>query len=290
MALSFLAHSAQAVPQITSSLAPPKPAPAPDPELSKPKLTRGGIRDSIRLTKGRQPTLTARHERCMPPEEIEPVPTFPAHIESEIPVSIPTHQREPSDDPAQPPRIRRFNSRNQGRTQGRPNPGAHHARKRSNTGSHAPPPLSFRGFSPPEGSAQGSIRSPEEASFDTAGSHMYGQSQVSNNMAWGMNTADSQHTSDNSTRPSGNFFEAIGTVRMEAFINPLTSKFDDQPSEEDAWRRTARRQSKDRRRRQSRSRRRESLNSRSNRERQGTDAYKADVDEDCSRDDPFKGF
>ncbi|KAI1434273.1 hypothetical protein GGR50DRAFT_687698 [Xylaria sp. CBS 124048] len=291
MALSFLAHSSQAVPQITSTLAPPsKAAPPPDPELSKSTLKRGGaIRDSIRLTKGRNPTLKARRARGMQThieEEPEPLPEFPEHLEPEITVSTSAHhQREPSEDPAEPPMIPRFHARaQQGRIHERANQVMLHGRRRSNTGGHVPPPLSFRGFSPTTSSMNTSLRSPAEASIDTAGSpDMYGPPHIATNMPWGVNSASPQRGSDASSRPTGNFFEAIGTVRMEAFINPLTSKFDDQPDDSDDWRYKARRQSKERRRHASRSRHRDSLISRGARDAPG-------ADEDDFRDDPFSGF
>ncbi len=49
-ALSFLAHSSQAVPEI---VAVPPPKPVPDFEMPAAKLRKPGIRDSIRLAKGK---------------------------------------------------------------------------------------------------------------------------------------------------------------------------------------------------------------------------------------------
>ncbi|KAI0536099.1 hypothetical protein GGR58DRAFT_405941 [Xylaria digitata] len=299
MALSFLAHSQQAVPEITPSLAPPKPAPAPDPELSKPKTRRAGIRDSIRLTKGKNPTFLSRHDQTAQPsvqEEPEPVPTFPVHVDPEVFASIPTHQRDLSGDAAEPPLIPRFHGRGQGRVQERANQVVLHGRKRSNTGGHVPPPVSFRGFSPTASSMHASSNSTAGASIGTAGSSdIYGQSQVSSNVTWGMSTAGSQRTSEASSRPTGNFFEAIGTVRMEAFISPISfGKFDDHPDEAEEMRYRARRQSKERRRRRSRSRHRDSLLSRGTRDTRGTDSYytgsRAGGEENFFRDDPFRGF
>jgi hypothetical protein len=171
-----------------------------------------------------------------------------------------------------------------------------HGRKRSNTGGHVPPPLSFRGFSPPPASMHASSNSTAGASIGTAGSSdIYGQSQVSSNVTWGMSTAGSQRTSEASSRPTGNFFEAIGTVRMEAFISPLTfPKFEDHPDENEEWRYRARRQSKERRRRRSRSRHRDSYLSRGTRDTRGADSQhtssRAGGDEDYFREDPFRGF
>lgn len=108
-----------------------------------------------------------------------------------------------------------------------------------------------------------------------------------------MSTAGSQRTSEASSRPPGaNFFDAIGTVRMEAFISPLAhSGFDRDPDEYEEYGYRARRRSKELRRRQSRSRHRDSYSSRGTR---GTDGYhgssRATVEDDYFRDDPFKGF
>ncbi|KAI3325898.1 hypothetical protein HD806DRAFT_520629 [Xylariaceae sp. AK1471] len=300
MSLSFLAHSQQAVPEmITPTLAAPKAAPPPDPELSKSKPRRGGIRDSIRLTKGKNPAFMTPHDQNTQPslqEEPEPIPSFRVQIDPEVLASIPNHQREPSGDAAEPPLIPRFHSRGQGRVHERANQVVLHGRKRSNTGGHVPPPLSFRGFSPPPTSMHASSNSTAGASIGTAGSSdIYGQSQVSSNVTWGMSTAGSQRTSEASSRPAGNFFEAIGTVRMEAFISPLTfPKFEDHPDESEEWRYRARRQSKERRRRRSRSRHRDSLLSRGTRDTRRADSHytgsRAGGDEDYFREDPFKGF
>ncbi|KAH8161592.1 hypothetical protein CIB48_g6656 [Xylaria polymorpha] len=293
MSLSFLAHSQQEVPEITPSLAPPKVAPPPDPELSKAKTKRSGIRDSIRLTKGKNPSFMTRHDQNAQPsllEEPEPMPAFPVNIDADVLGPMPTHQRELSADGAEPPLIPRFNGRGHVRAHERANQVVLHGRKRSNTGGHVPPPLSFRGFSPPTSSMHASTNSTAGASVDTAVSDIYGQSQASSNVTWGMSTAGSQRTSEASSRPTGNFFEAIGTVRMEAFISPL-SKFDDPTDKTEETRYRARRQSKERRRRRSRSRHRDSYTSRGTR---GTGSYytgsRAGEEEDHFREDPFRGF
>ncbi|KAI0474492.1 hypothetical protein F4859DRAFT_95954 [Xylaria cf. heliscus] len=289
MSLSFLAHSQQDVPEITPSLAPPKAAPPPDPELSKAKTKRSGIRDSIRLTKGKNPSFMTRHDQNTQPslpEEPEPMPTFPINMDTDLPGPMPTHQREVSVDPAEPPMIPRFNGRGHGRVHERANQVVLHGRKRSNTGGHVPPPLSFRGFSPTTSSMHASTNSTAGASVDTAGSSdIYGPSQASSNMTWGISTAGSQRTSEASSRPAGNFFEAIGTVRMEAFISPLAS-FDDPSDRIEETRYRARRQSKERRRRRSRSRHRDSYTSRGTR---GTGSYYTNS-RAGEEEDPFRGF
>lgn len=129
-------------------------------------------------------------------------------------------------------------------------------------------------------------------SVGTAGSSdIYNYSQASSgnmsgNVTWGMSTNGSVRTSEASSRPSGavmnNFFDAIGTMRMEAFISPLAFP-EEGPRGVDDTRRIARRRSKELRRRASRSRHRDSYNSRGTR---GTD----ELDEWYAREDPFKGF
>jgi hypothetical protein len=278
--LSFLAHSNQAIPD-TLTVPPSKPL-VEQYELPKPK--RRAIRDSIRLTKAKtaviksDPVTAESHMDSAPPS----IPSFRPPPVPEIVYKVPvhTHTRDESRDTAEPPAIARFS-----------NQGAIHGRKRSNTGSHIPPPLSFRGFSGPAGSGASHTASNSTAgnSVMTAGSSdLYsnaGASAVtgSSGMTW---ATPSVRTSEASSRPSGpvmnNFFDAIGTVRMEAFISPLA--FNETPYQQDEFRQVTRRRSKELRRRASRgSRQRDSYQSRTTR---ATD----DLDEWYMRDDPFRGF
>ncbi|KAL7623075.1 hypothetical protein AAE478_006754 [Parahypoxylon ruwenzoriense] len=291
-ALSFLAHSSQDVPEIIPTATPPKIGPAPEFEVPPTRTKRAGIRDSIRLTKGKNPGLTARHDPSPNTNQLEEALAF----KQDAFPPIPTHQRDLSREAAEPPFIPRFHERAQERVHERANQAALHGRKRSNTGGHVPPPLSFRGFSGPAShgtpSYHASTNSTAGNSVGTAGSSDIYQSQASSGMTWGVSTAGSQRTSEASSRPPGNFFEAIGTVRMEAFISPLTfPRFDEHPDEQEEWRYRARRRSKEARRRRSRSRHRDSYASRGTR---GTDSYytgsRAGGEEDYFRDDPFKGF
>lgn len=288
--LSFLAHSQQDVPEIIPTVAEPKIGPAPEFELPQPKAKRNAIRDSIRLTKGKNPALMARHDPPPNTSQMEEALSF----KQEAFPPIPSHQRELSRDAAEPPFIPRFHERSHDRVHERANQVVLHGRKRSNTGGHVPPPLSFRGFSGPashSSSYHASTNSTAGNSVGTAGSSDIYQSQASSNVTWGLSTAGSQRTSEASSRPPGNFFEAIGTVRMEAFISPLSfPRFDDHPDEQEEWRYRARRRSKEARRRRSRSRHRDSYASRGTR---GTDSYYSGSragEEDYFRDDPFKGF
>ncbi|KAI6784399.1 Nuclear migration protein-like protein [Emericellopsis cladophorae] len=295
-ALSFLAHSQQAVPEIVH--APEqhlKPQPMPDyapPPPPAAKIKRGGIRDSIRLAKGRAMPAKAAAAPSVPS-----LPSAPAPQADDATTSfgIPeyamgavssNHAREQSEDAAEPPLIPRFHDRG---------PPPAHGRKRSNTGGLGGPPLSFRGFSGPTstGSGHNPTSSTAGDSINTAGSSdYYNQSQGSGNTGWGMSQTASQRTSEASSRPS-NFFDAIGTVRMEAFISPLSlQQFSEHPDEEDEFRPVMRRRSREVRRRQSR---------RSSRAKDSWGGYGRGSDdrytgsrtageEDYFRDDPFRGF
>ncbi|KAH8881620.1 hypothetical protein GQ53DRAFT_496393 [Thozetella sp. PMI_491] len=292
--LSFLAHSQQAVPEIVMATQ-AKPQVPEQFELPKPKVRRPGIRDSIRLTKsktsivsGGRPgaiSVASSHTDSMPPSipSIPQIPEYPPPVPPE-PYSLPTHARDLSRDAAEPPYIPRFADR-----------AAQvplHGRKRSNTGGHVPPPLSFRGFSSPVGGASyhhAATNSTAGNSVMTAGSsdvYQATNSGASSGMTW---ATGSVRTSEASTRPSGalmnNFFDAIGTVRMEAFISPLAlTPFEETPHEQEEIRRVARRRSKEMRRRASRSRHRDSYQSR------GTKTTDEAGDDWFTRDDPFRGF
>ncbi|RAL15043.1 putative nuclear migration protein [Aspergillus homomorphus CBS 101889] len=111
---------------------------------------------------------------------VEPVPELPTGLAS-----------TPSMDAADPPTVPRFSN---------------HSRKRSNTTPRIPMIRSF--------SSQGSIPSVESTrgSSDTYNGPTYGPGPRSTR------SSGSRRTSETSAR-TGNFFDAIGTVRMEAFID-----------------------------------------------------------------------
>ncbi|TQV90355.1 nuclear migration protein [Cordyceps javanica] len=291
-ALSFLAHSSQAVPENLSAPQPqvvkqPHQQQAPEFEPQQTKIRRHGIRDSIRLAKNK----TTYGSRAGP-SSVPSIPSNPDSRMGEVSSSRPppstgaasvNHNREASHDTAEPPMIQRYNDRSQTSS---------HGRKRSNTGGqqHIPPPLSFRGFSGPLGGQHDNAHS--TTTNTPASSDMF-QSQASSNTTWG----GSQRTSEASNRP-GNFFDAIGTVRMEAFISPLASSHSVHHSEQEELRHLARRRSKEHRRRHSRSRSRNrdsySYYSRGGSARHGYDDYyggsRTAGEEEFFRDDPFKGF
>ena len=296
-ALSFLAHSSQAVPEVMNApLSQPKPQPLAEYEPPpQPKMQRSGIRDSIRLAKGRNGAVKSGTP------SIPSIPSAPSSQMGDgasfrvpdysIGAISTSHIREESGDVAEPPFIPRFTDR--------ANQAVVHGRKRSNTGGHVPPPLSFRGFSGPLSTTSGHNPSNSTAgtSVGTAGSSdYYYQSQGSGNTGWGLSQTASQRTSEASSRPT-NFFDAIGTVRMEAFISPLAmSQFTEYPDEEDEYRQVVRRRSKELRRRQNRrnsSRTRDSYSYASQSRRGSDDRFMGNRtagEEDYFRDDPFRGF
>ncbi|KAI1840483.1 hypothetical protein JX266_013319 [Neoarthrinium moseri] len=297
--LAFLAHSQQAVPDMISPAAPPPLGPtaaklAPTPDFGPPpsKSRKPGIRDSIMLKKGKG-TAAVRPEAPAHGNQLEEAPTF--RPESFAPVL--GHVRDLSRDVAEPPLVPRYQERTMERVHERANQVVLHGRKRSNTGGHIPPPISFRGFSSPiQSSYHTSTNSNASNSVGTAGiSDIYTQGSSnghSGQSTWAMSTVGSQRTSEASSRPGNNFFEAIGTVRMEAFISPLAfPSVNEYPDEHEELRYRARRRSKEIRRRRSRSRHRDSYNSRTTR---GTDDWhggsRTGGEEDYFRDDPFKGF
>ncbi|KAK9415637.1 hypothetical protein SUNI508_10296 [Seiridium unicorne] len=291
-ALAFLAHSQQAVPDMISPAAPPPAGPtaaklAPNFGPPPPKSKKPGIRDSIMLKKGKSPVVA--RDNAINSSQLEEALTF----KPETFAAAVNHQRELSRDVAEPPFIPRFHDRSSERVHERANQVVLHGRKRSNTGGHVPPPLSFRGFSSPiQSSYHNSTNSTAGNSVITTGSSDVYQPSSNGPSTWAMSTVGSQRTSEASSRPGNNFFEAIGTVRMEAFISPLAfPRFDEYPDENEELRYRARRRSKEARRRRSRSRHRDSYNSRTTR---GTDDYyggsRTAGEEDYFRDDPFKGF
>ncbi|KAG5971492.1 hypothetical protein E4U56_006760 [Claviceps arundinis] len=304
-ALSFLAHSSQAVPEnIPAPLAPKvRQHHLPEFELPPPRVKRGGIRDSIRLAKGKSSmsrvgSSNASNIGNMPPSRRDDATGLRA---ADASWAAPAeHGAGQAKEAAEPPFVPRFSERGA-------NAIVTHGRRRSNTGGHVAPPLSFRGFSGSPGTGAGGSQHPGHStcndSVDTtmSSSDLF-QTQASTNSTWNMSQTVSERTSETSLRP-GNFFDAIGTVRMEAFINPLAfSQSNESPPPpiggRDVYRRGVRRKSKDMRRRNSRSRHREihglgRSHSRSARARQGSYSrapHPVEEEDYFVRDDPFKGF
>lgn len=299
-ALSFLAHSSQAVPEIVQAPLPVPQPPMPDFELPRQtgRLRKNGIRDSIRVAKGK--TIAARSG----PTSVHSSQHGDNSIREQESFYSPRTDSLP--EAADPPIVPRFSDRGTGYT----GPPLTHGRKRSNTGSRIPPPLSFRGFSGPASNGGGSSSHAPTSSTagmsvgTTGSSDIYNQSQPSSSIAGynGMSVSgrSSIRTSDASARPGqvvNNFFDAVGTMRMEAFISPMAmSRFDDYPNEQDEMNRVGlhRKKSKERRRR---SRNRDSYYS--NKVRASDDWYggsKTAGEEEYGHfdggfgNDPFRGF
>ncbi|KAG6325493.1 hypothetical protein E4U44_003964 [Claviceps purpurea] len=303
-ALSFLAHSSQAVPENIPAPPPPKVRQhhLPEFELPPPRVKRGGIRDSIRLAKGKSSmsrvgSSNASSVGNMPSSRRDDATGLRA---ADASWAAPAgHGAGQAKEAAEPPFVPRFSERGA-------NAIVTHGRRRSNTGGHVAPPLSFRGFSGSAGTGAGGSQHPGHStcndSVDTtmSSSDLF-QSHGSTNSTWNMSQTVTERTSETSLRP-GNFFDAIGTVRMEAFINPLAfSQSNESPPPiggRDVYRTGVRRKSKDMRRRNSRSRHREihglgRSHSRSARARQGSysrAAHPVEEEDYFARDDPFRGF
>lgn len=145
-----------------------------------------------------------------------------------------------SRDAAEPPVISRFGREQQ---QQAPMP-SFHGRKRSNTGGRVPPPLSFRGFGGGPGHVVMDSQSTGMSDFP------FGGPKTADLVSW--REAPSEASSVR-TSSQANLFEAIGTMRMEAFISPLAySRFEAEGGLN--YPDVARKRNKEARRRKSRSR------------------------------------
>lgn len=252
-ALSFLAHSSHDVPEIIEGPLPIARPSIPDfevPHQGPARLRKNGIRDSIRVAKGKTaparsgPTSVHSSQFGGTEPSIREAGSFYSTRNDAIPTA------------ADPPVVPRFPERNDRNLHGPP---LTHNRKRSNTGSRIPPPLSFRGFSGPVPS-HAPTASTALSTGTNGSSDIYQLSQPASSMSAGYNGMSasgrsSVRTSEASSRPGAvvnNFFDAVGTVRMEAFISPIAfSRIDDYPDEKDEMDMIAlrRRRSRDRRRR-----------------------------------------
>lgn len=146
-------------------------------------LRRSRVQDSVRLAKGRVNPVMARYAA-----QNEPMPSLPSLAGFDRPVP----------DSASPPTIPR---------------GPHHGRKRSSTGPSAPPPnVPFRSFSHQH---VPSVYSNVSSDMYSAGVPPSIPSSVYNPNSG----AISSRTSEASTSTRQHFFDTMGTVRMEAFID-----------------------------------------------------------------------
>lgn len=194
-ALSFLSHSAIGANDLaTLPPVPPQSDYVPPPPSAA--LRRNPIRDSIRVAKSK-PRPTPNNNRA-----------FTAHA-SPVPVpELPTDEvdgGQPIAEAASPPNVPR------------------HSRKRSNTAPRAPP-SAFRSFSS-HNSNQNSNHAPKPSTYSATtngSSDIYAPSSVGAQGVQSGQSSFSRRTSEASGPSSvgmNNFFDAVGTVRMEAFID-----------------------------------------------------------------------
>ncbi|EAW06289.1 putative nuclear migration protein [Aspergillus clavatus NRRL 1] len=204
-ALSFLSHSAMGI----HDLAALPPVPQAEFETPPPmaSLRRNPIRDSIRIAKGRpRPNLRGKRSR-----QPEPVPELP-------PAAHGLGMADgDADGAADPPTVPRFSSHSHS-----------HSRKRSNTTTTTPRLPIMRSFS--SQGAMPSIPSLHSMAVRGGSPDVYLPSQGGGyGPSYGPNSGRSsfsRRTSEASGPSSigtGNFFDAIGTVRMEAFIDQTDS-------------------------------------------------------------------
>lgn len=184
-ALSFLSHSSMGV----NELATLPPVPQEEFAARPPTATlrRNPIRDSIRVAKGKPRPQASK--RSLPAHPV-PVPEYPGGG---------MDMADPIMDAADPPNVPRY---------------AGHSRKRSNTAPRAPP-SAFRSFSS-HATLPSSYSATTAASSDLYTPSIGGAGLMSGQSSISHRTSEASGPSSINT---GNFFDAVGTVRMEAFID-----------------------------------------------------------------------
>jgi len=186
-ALSFLAHSGSPIPELGPAPLAPPPVEEPSYRPVGATLRRSHVRDSVRLAKGKANPVAQRYQSSM-----EPMPSLP-----------PFRAEQPLPDSADPPTIPR---------------GPVHGRKRSSTGPGAPPPsVPFRTFS----------HQHAPSIYSSGSSDMYSSMHppsVPSSVYNPHSVAASTRTSEASNSTRQHFFDTMGTVRMEAFIDDSLGK------------------------------------------------------------------
>ncbi|KAF3010663.1 hypothetical protein E8E13_005144 [Curvularia kusanoi] len=181
-ALSFLTHSTAPMPDIRA-MPPPSPVEEMPQRSGVATLRRSRVQDSVRLAKGKPNPVMQRYAA-----QADPMPPLP---------SLAGFDKAPSES-ASPPSIPR---------------GPAHGRKRSSTGPGAPPPsVPFRSFSHQQ----------VPSVYSNNSSDRYSNMQppsVPSSVYNPTSGVVSSRTSDASTSTRSHFFDAMGTVRMEAFID-----------------------------------------------------------------------
>ena len=198
-ALSFLAHSSHGVPELGSLPAVPEHELANDP--GRASLRRTPIRDSVLLSKNKNRPVVPQRQVTMPVTSS----TYDS-FGAEYPPQSHT------EDAAEPPDIPRHSNNM-------------HSRKRSSTGPSAPPP-NIRSFShnhaissTTSASSDYNVPALPSTNFSVFTGGIGSISSITNGVVGGLGGPSSSRTSEASSgMVRNNFFEAVGTVRMEAFI------------------------------------------------------------------------
>ena len=197
-ALSFLSHSPLGINDLATL--PPLPQEEYVPPRSQPSsLRRNKIRDSIQVSKnkGGRPGFGGIRSFTTGTSIPSSVPQLPTHD-----VELYYGANEPISDAADPPNVPRFSA---------------HSRKRSNTAPR-PPPSAFRSFS-------GGIAQPPPSTYSgtTGSSEIYAPSVGGTGMHSTQSSFSHRTSEASGPRPAAlavnNFFDAVGTVRMEAFVD-----------------------------------------------------------------------
>lgn len=188
-ALSFLSHSSMAMNEIAAL--PPVPQEEYTPRQSTATLRRNPIRDSIRVAKGKTRSNSKSKKPFAQPAVVPEVPLIEDFGEDPA-----------GGDAADPPYVPRFSS---------------HTRKRSNTAPR-PVPGAFRSFSNNAATASSTYSNTTAGSSDLQSpSSIGGHGLHSGQSSFSHRTSEA--SGPISAAGMGNFFDAVGTVRMEAFVD-----------------------------------------------------------------------
>ena len=194
-ALSFLSHSSLGTNDLASlPPVPPKEYYPPAGQRSMAVLRRNPIRDSIRIAKDKsRPEIVGRRAFTNPMTSLPPgvINAYGGHFDN-----------QQIEEAAEPPLVPRY---------------AAHTRQRSNTGpARSMPPSSILSFS---STAKPSNHSLAAASSDTyAPSSFGGDRSVLGSAHSQYPRRDREGSTFNPVIDATNFFDAVGTVRMEAFV------------------------------------------------------------------------
>ncbi|MCJ1383730.1 hypothetical protein MMC17_006844 [Xylographa soralifera] len=195
-ALSFLSHSSLGADDLsTLPPVPPKEFYRAADQRSTAVLRRNPIRDSIRLAKGQsRPDIAARRAYTTPSNEL---------LGKVINEYTGNFVQQEHEEAAEPPLVPRF---------------AAHTRHRSNTGPKPVPPNSYRAFPTISKSSNRSLTaaSPDTSGYAWSNAERPGLGSMHSSFPRRMRGDSSTYTSEVET---GNFFDAVGTVRMEAFVD-----------------------------------------------------------------------